>query len=294
MVNFRARTTRVRGYMETPERYQRDHEKLSAGLRELRNAAGLTGREAAKRAGMSQPKISKIENALLLPSAADVETLLHVYGAPQDEFDALLDLAAVLHTTYESNRTIVRRGAARRQRQIAQLEAEASSAQYLSISLIPTLLQTAEYARRVFALDLTGNDLARALDARLERQHVLYRESKSLSFLLTEAALRWRFGPAEVMRTQLLHIASLSTLPNVSIGIVPWSAEVPVVPMHNFEIFDDKLVTVTLETVSMTFQDPQDVLRHGRLYAGLDKVALKGDEARSLLSQIAEEFRTLD
>ena len=50
-------------------------------LRVLREAAGITGAEAAKRAGMSQPKISKIENAVLLPSVDAVETLLRLYGA---------------------------------------------------------------------------------------------------------------------------------------------------------------------------------------------------------------------
>ena len=54
---------------------------MSTVLRVLREAAGITGAEAAKRAGMSQPKISKIENAVLLPSVDAVETLLRLYGA---------------------------------------------------------------------------------------------------------------------------------------------------------------------------------------------------------------------
>ena len=62
--------------METPERYQRDQEKLGAALRALREAPGSPARRPPGSAEMSQPKISKIENAVLLPSVDDVETLL--------------------------------------------------------------------------------------------------------------------------------------------------------------------------------------------------------------------------
>ncbi|MGH8886735.1 MAG: helix-turn-helix domain-containing protein, partial [Egibacteraceae bacterium] len=58
--------------MEPAERYQREREELGSALRRLRKDADLTGVEAAKRAGMSQSKVSKIETANLLPSVDDV------------------------------------------------------------------------------------------------------------------------------------------------------------------------------------------------------------------------------
>lgn len=44
--------------------------------------------------------------------------------------------------------------------------------------------------RRVFALELTGADLARAVTARQQRQQVLYDPSKRFTFVISEAALR--------------------------------------------------------------------------------------------------------
>ena len=49
--------------------------RLAAELRELRAAAGLGGIEAGRRAGISQSKISKIENQVLRPSPDDVRAL---------------------------------------------------------------------------------------------------------------------------------------------------------------------------------------------------------------------------
>ena len=96
-----------------PERYLTDRERLATALRDLRQNAGMTGVDAARSAGMSQPKISKLENGRLLPSVHDVQTLLGLYGAGTTEREVLLELAARLHATIESNRTILRRGAAR-------------------------------------------------------------------------------------------------------------------------------------------------------------------------------------
>ena len=79
---------------EAPERYRHDHEQLGASLRALREAAGLTGMQAAQQARMSQPKISKIENAVLLPSVNDVETLLDLYRAEPEQGEGLLDSRA--------------------------------------------------------------------------------------------------------------------------------------------------------------------------------------------------------
>jgi transcriptional regulator with XRE-family HTH domain len=104
-----------------PERYLTDRERLATRLRDLRQNAGLTGIEAARRARMSQPKISKLENGRLLRSVEDVQTLLDLYQAGSAERDALLEVAGRLHSAIVSNRTILRRGAARRQARLGEL-----------------------------------------------------------------------------------------------------------------------------------------------------------------------------
>ncbi|MGW9205565.1 Scr1 family TA system antitoxin-like transcriptional regulator, partial [Embleya sp. NPDC055664] len=61
-----------------------------------------------------------------------------------------------MHTHVETNRTHLRRGAAHRQTQIRRIEAEARELKYFSPVVVPGLLQTTEYTRRLFALTLSG------------------------------------------------------------------------------------------------------------------------------------------
>src|SRR5260221_6079781 len=105
-----------------PERYLTDRERLANVLRDLRQNAGMTGVEAARRARMSQPKISKLETGRLLPSVKDVQTLLSLYQAAPATSEELLEVAGRLHATIESNRAILRRGAARMQARLRELE----------------------------------------------------------------------------------------------------------------------------------------------------------------------------
>src|ERR1700685_3645786 len=113
-----------------PERYLTERERRAAALRTLRQSAGLTGVDAARESGMSQPKISKLETGRLLPSTADVQTLLTIYRAARADRDSLLELAAQLHATIESNRTILRHGAARMQARLGELESESATLRY--------------------------------------------------------------------------------------------------------------------------------------------------------------------
>src|SRR6266851_8268904 len=149
-----------------PERYLTERERLATALRDLRHSAALTGVDAARRSGMSQPKISKLETGRLLPSVKDVQALLALYQAAPAEREELLELAGRLHATIASNRTILRRGAARMQARLGELEADSATLRYFSPFVVPGLLQTAEYMRRMFALDLSGTELARTVSAR--------------------------------------------------------------------------------------------------------------------------------
>jgi transcriptional regulator with XRE-family HTH domain len=275
---------------EAPERYRHDQEKLGAALRALREAAGLTGTEAAQRTHMSQPKISKIETAVLLPSVDDVETLVTLYRAEPAQREELLELASALHATYESARTIIRRGAARKQRQIAAIEAQTAHVRTFQLALIPGLLQTAEYMRRVFGSGMDPADVARMVTARQERQRGLYDASKRFTFVLTEGALRLRPGPADVVQAQLHHVVSLSTLATVQLGVIPWAAEVHDVPLHGFHVYDSRLVVVGLETSTATFTDPRDVARYLELFESLQHAAVFGDAARAVITRIAADL----
>lgn len=60
------------------------------------------------------------------------------------------------------------------------------------------------------------------------------------------------------MAAQAAQIASLSTLSNVRIGVIPLTARPGDIPLHGYEIFDERLVTIGL-TPSRPGHAPRDV-----------------------------------
>ncbi|WP_017599927.1 helix-turn-helix domain-containing protein [Nocardiopsis lucentensis] len=270
--------------------HENDSKRLGQALKRARLAAGFTGAEAARRAGMSQPKISRLENAVQTPGLDDLDTLCSVYGLPPDKRDELRTQAESLHQTVESTRSILRGGAHLKQLQIKRTEAESTVLRYFQLATIPGLLQTAEFTRRIYGLTLEGEKLVAAMRALQQRQNILYDQGKSFTFILTEQALRWRLAPNPVMAAQLHHIASLSTLSNVAIAVIPWSAEVGEAPLHGFEMFDDRLVTVGLETAAASFSEPDDIRHYSELFASLLRRAKVDHGAREHLSRIARDY----
>ncbi|MET2717087.1 helix-turn-helix transcriptional regulator [Streptomyces harbinensis] len=272
-----------------PERYDSDRRRLAAALRALRKAAAMTGVRAAEASGMSQPKISKLENGRLLPAREDVETLLALYGASSSEREELLELAAGLHTMVESNDALRRRGSAQKQDRIRRVESSATALRFFSPVMVPGLLQTAEYIRRVITLVLSGPEVARTTAAKQERQQALYDPGRRFAFVLTEAVLRWGFCPGDVMAAQLAHIASIATLTNVEVGVIPFSARPGDTPLHGYQIYDERMVTISLEHASVTVTEPRDVAVYLRMFQTMSEAAVFGAEARELLLSASRE-----
>jgi transcriptional regulator with XRE-family HTH domain len=272
---------------EAPERYRRERDRLARTLRRLRQDSGLTGTDAALRTGMSQPKISRIESGTNVPTADDVESLCRLYDAGSDLREELTALADSLHRHTESARAILRGGAWRKQQQIARVERDATRLRFFQPATVSGLLQTPEFTREIYGLSLSGEELERGMAALTERQQVLRNRGKRFTFLLTEGALRWRLCPDEVMAEQVRHIAALAARPNLRIGVIPFTARVREVPLHGFEVFDERLVTVGLETATITITDSRDIDHYLRLFAALDKTAEFGDSATRVLEDIA-------
>ncbi len=275
---------------EAPERYRRERDRLARALRQLRLNSGLTGTQAAERAGMSQPKISRIENGATVPTSDDVETLCRLYGAPDDTCDELTELADSLHRRTESARAILRGGAWRKQQQIARVERDSKQLRFFQPATISGLLQTPEFTRHIYGLSLPGAELERSMAALAQRQQILKDRRKRFTFILTEGALRWRLCPDDAMAAQIHHIAELVSRPNIRIGIIPFTARVREAPLHGFEVFDQRLVTIGLETATITVTDTRDIEYYLRLFSALEESAEFEGPAVAALRNIASAY----
>ncbi|MEV5447636.1 DUF5753 domain-containing protein, partial [Streptomyces sp. NPDC052644] len=107
------------------------------------------------------------------------------------------------------------------------LEAERTATQLrcFGATMVPGLLQTADYARAGFRLDLsyTAERIEELVAARLVRQEILDREhAPQLTAVIEETALR-RFaeGCAEVMAGQLRHLIECARRPHVNVHVLP-------------------------------------------------------------------------
>ena len=100
--------------------------------------------------------------------------------------------------------------------------------------MVLDLLQTPDYARYRLGEPLeeigAADDVDDAVAVRMHRQQVLYRPGKRFSFVVTEAVLRYRLCPPEVMAGQLDRLVALSTLTTFRFGVIPFQAQLPVAP----------------------------------------------------------------
>ncbi|MBV2365121.1 helix-turn-helix domain-containing protein [Streptomonospora nanhaiensis] len=277
--------------METPDTFERERAELADRLRRLRAAAGMSGTAVAERLGWSQSKISKVETGRVTASRDDVRLLLDLYRAPKTQRRELEARAEQLNDRYRSLRMLRKRGLHRVQEDIRRDENSTAVVRTFQPSMVPGLLQTAEYARCVFSQPLSkaGVDVGAAVAARLRRQSILFDPQRDFSFVVTEAALRWRIGDSVTMAAQMDRLANLSTLANVRIGVIPWRARVPEVPKSGFTVRDEREVSVESFTTHRTLTDPRDIAFHLRLFDLFADCAVYDDEARGFLSDLARE-----
>jgi transcriptional regulator with XRE-family HTH domain len=232
---------------------------LSAALRGRRERAGLSTFELAERLGWSQSKVSKLETGRTRPAPADVAAWAKTCQADDATIDALVDLAEDVATETASWRALYGSagGAAGRQATYKDLNDQALHIAIYQPAIVPGLVQTAEYARRVFELHgVPLPQVAAAAAARIERQAVLYDQSKTIELIIAEAALRLRVTNPPAHVAQLDKIATMATLPNVSIGIVPWTAPAAALPLSPMVIRDlpggERSVTIETATTELT------------------------------------------
>ncbi|MGH4012621.1 MAG: helix-turn-helix domain-containing protein [Pseudonocardiaceae bacterium] len=273
--------------------------RLGAELRRLRLLAGLSGREVARRLGIGHASVSRIENAQQVPSLPEVNAWADAVGATSETRALLTTLVEAALNEVETWRSRLRAGLPGMQADVRQLEATAATLRKVLPTIVPGLLQTAEYARRVFELvDVLGDsDYAAAVAERMQRQQILYDPAHQFEFLITEAALRWRPGPPRLLAAQLDHIRSASTLDNVTLGLIPADAQMRAVPWCGFTLYedraDDQTPFVAMETAhaGLIVSDPADVAIYRKQLELLRESCVFGDEARDMLTRIAHEQR---
>ncbi|WP_097911694.1 MULTISPECIES: helix-turn-helix transcriptional regulator [Streptomyces] len=181
-------------------------------VKTFRKRARLTQEQFAPLVGYSLETVASVEQGRRLPPpdfAERADSILDAFG---------VILAAAKHLTR-------RKGLASWFRQWAELELSALSLYTYECRLIPGLLQTAAYARTLFADQLpplADEQIEAQLAARLDRQRLLHeRPNTAFSFILEEHLFLRDLGGEDVTRELIDHILDLSELRNVDVQIMP-------------------------------------------------------------------------
>jgi transcriptional regulator with XRE-family HTH domain len=197
---------------------------LGGQLRRLREAKGISPRDAGDAIRASASKISRMELGRVGFKERDVDDLLTLYGVTSaDERESLMELAE------RANRP----GWWHRYGDILPswfevyigLEEAASTLRVHETRCVPELLQTEDYARAALELGrpmAPGDEIERRVSVLMRRQRILTRpDPPQLWVVVDEAALRRVVGGQETMRAQIAALLKAASAPDITVQVMP-------------------------------------------------------------------------
>lgn len=195
--------------------------QLGAELRRLRREVDVTMEHAASVLDCARSRIGHIENGRNSIRKPELKVLLDLYGVDGDAQAALEDLRQEASkrgwwSTYRLPSWLLG---------YVGLESDASTMRSFEGELIPGLLQTEAYSRRIHVVAehmAKAEEVEKLVAARQHRQQRLTAETAPLDLaaVVAEAAFRRAMGEPEVGREQLDHVAELAQRPNIAVHVL--------------------------------------------------------------------------
>jgi transcriptional regulator with XRE-family HTH domain len=266
---------------------------LGKRLRELRQQAGLSGKDLAESLSWVGSKISKIENGKQTPTDDDIRAWTGATNA-EEQLDSLLAALHTLEIQHAEWQRLLKAGLRSHQHSLARQDEKTKFYRVFDNTVIPGLLQTPEYARARFAqvvmVHKVPNDINEAVRVRMQRQEMLYRPDKRFHFVLTEAALHYRLVAPEVMVGQLDRLLNISTMRNVKLGIIGVKTQYATDPRHGFWMLDNDLVRIETYSAELNLRQPQEIELYSSVFEHHAAVASYGAPARAIIGRAMEEL----
>lgn len=268
---------------------------LGVELKELRAAAGLNTREAARRVGLSSATLNRIELGTRPATPEEVFGLLIVYDVPNLERERLLEMAreAAMPGWWEGSNYS---GVSKHLSALANFESVAVKIASVSLSVVPGLLQTPAYMRAMLAcLGNTEPQVERVGAVRAGRQLVLSKpRAPRYHAIIDEAAVRRRLLRPRLMAEQLRHIIKAAETSNVTVQMIPFRLgghEGMISPFTVLSFAKAPTVIYLEHLYSSVFLDQwSDTQPFQRAIEYLSRRALPPAESAELLADIATEY----
>ncbi|MGC9535463.1 helix-turn-helix domain-containing protein [Streptomyces sp. UG1] len=271
--------------------------RLAVELRRLREAAGLSAREAAALLGVNSVQISQIESGTSGVSGQRLRRLAGHYACTDREFVDALAAMAIDRTRgwWEEYQGQLPTSFL----DLSELEHNATFRWDLDLLHVSGLLQTEDYARALFSTripELTESDLELRVRHRMRRRLII-EGARAIPYkaVMHEAALRITVGGRAATQAQLARILELSEADHVTVRVIPFA----------LERFDDtgsamiyaggavpKLDTVVRDGPhGTTFIDSEAQLGVFRtLFRRVEAASLDPERSRELIHKLAKEL----
>lgn len=195
---------------------------------------------------------------------------------------------------YADWRPLVSDGMRHLQNKLIEKEAEVGLFRVFEADVIPGLLQVPEYAwtclNQGVLMDGAPDDLDEAVQSRMRRQEILHHEDKRFHFVITEAALRYRYCPPNGMLAQLERLLSASDLPSVELGVIGFDATYTIGPWHGFWIFDEDSVAIETYSAELKLAEPHEIETYSKVFDSLAGIAGYGDAARQIIQRAIDDL----
>ena len=267
---------------------------LGVTLRHWRKKAGLSGTELAQRTNLSQAKVSNLERGIRLPTLDDADRLAKALQLTEEDTVAFREQVRTLQTQVQGYRNLARTGFESLQTTIQDRQTNARDIALYADTLVPGLLQTAAYARAVFErIPGLGEDaISAATAARVERQSAVFDVRRRFTFVVNEGALRRPLLPLMGMLEQFDRIRTITTVPTVTMLLIPWWARPSIAPpTQSFQVYDREFVVIETLSAEITLTDPDDVRLYTDFIDAMAACAIPWLEMSRYLDGIAAELR---
>jgi transcriptional regulator with XRE-family HTH domain len=263
-------------------------EALGVRLREIRKDAGLSGRALADAISCDPSKVSRIELGGQAPSEDNIRAWCIACGVDDQIADLIATLRAI-ESMYIEWRRQTRSGMKRLMLTAVPLYERTTQFRIYEHNIIPGLFQTAAYsaAMLTYFVDFldTPNDIDAAVEARIERQRIIYKGDRRFAVVIEEQAVRTRVGTVDTMAGQLDRLLAVISLPRVSLGIIPAEAPRKVFASVGFWIYDEAMVGVETPTASLEVTQPREVQLYEKMFGQLRQMAVYGSDARRIVTR---------
>jgi transcriptional regulator with XRE-family HTH domain len=269
--------------------------RLSRRLLQLRVASGYTANHVCDMLNWGRGKVGRFEaNQWKRPEMSDIRDLLRIYEVSDAERAELEEVAILARARpwWRDYPEIF-------SNEFPGFENDAIRIRMFMPLNLPGLLQTPDY---MDALMLAGARSPawrrKAVEGRKRRQEILGRSDRTpaeVTAVITEASLRYRWGPKADRREQIEHLITMSERSNIKLRIQRFVDGLPRGMYSSVNIFDfadgePSLVFTEIDYAILEVSDPEEVRSYLDAFGLAADAALDPADTTTYLRYLAEEL----